>query len=226
MIELLLALEGEPFAGVHIDEDQTTDIVGVGHLAPRFAFHVDRPDLIAAFGLGQPKVLILEVRPDPHSGITRCSRTALVVVIEGVGQADLLVREHPVILWVGSEIPVRRLVMAHQEERLLAVPGRHPVQALVCDDVGHIAGLARRAVRPDEHRVKIISLPGQDRPIVEPRGLVSRPFAQVPLAHHPRLIARITKQFCRGCRIRHQPAPVTRSLPVKGHGAQPGLVAI
>ena len=87
--------------------------------------------------------------------------------------------------------PVRRLVVHHQEERLVPGPLLDELDGEIGDDVGRVAAcirlLARRRV---EHRVPVGALAGQDLPAIEADGIA----AEMPFADHAGVIARLLQQ--------------------------------
>ncbi len=80
---------------------------------------------------------------------------------------------------------MRRLVVAHEEERLLRVALLEPVEGEIGDQVGAVAGVLLAAGGRDEGGIVIDALAGQDVPVVEAGGIGD----QVPLADHGGLIA-------------------------------------
>src|ERR1017187_2414973 len=86
---------------------------------------------------------------------------------------------------------MRRLVMAHEEERLVLWPGFYEVDGEVGDDVSHIALDHVPAIGVNKLRIKIDSLPRQNAPFVES----GRVAPKVPLAEHARVIPRRLEVF-------------------------------
>ena len=88
--------------------------------------------------------------------------------------------------------PVRRLVLTHQEERLLVVaPLFQPLDREVRRDVGDVAVPLHLAVRREELRLVVVALPGQHVPVVE----AGRVGLQVPLADQRGLVAGALQPF-------------------------------
>ena len=86
---------------------------------------------------------------------------------------------------------VRRLVLAHQQERLGGVAVFHPVQRQVGDDVGGVARMGDLPAVVDHRRVVVDPLAGEDVPFVE----TGRITDQVPFADDRRLVAGFLQQF-------------------------------
>ena len=87
--------------------------------------------------------------------------------------------------------PVRRLVVHHQEERLVARPRLEEVERQVGDDVGGVAArVGLLAGRRVEHRIDVGALAGQDLPAIE----AGRIAAEVPLADHAGVVAALLQQ--------------------------------
>ena len=87
--------------------------------------------------------------------------------------------------------PVRRLVVHHQEERLVARTVLDELERQVGDDVGRIAaGVGLLPGRRVEHGIAVRALAGQDLPAIEPDGIA----AEVPLADHPGVVAALLQQ--------------------------------
>src|ERR1035437_5616408 len=112
------------------------------------------------------------------------ARAPFVVVEEVVGLGDVAVSEE--ILVFGGRLPgaVRRLVMAHGEERLLRVALFEPVEREIADQVGAVAGILLAPGAGEERGIVINALAGENVPVVEAGGLAR----QVPLADHRRLV--------------------------------------
>ena len=85
--------------------------------------------------------------------------------------------------------PVRRLVVTHQEERLVRIAGLEPVEALVGDDVGGVARNLDLFAHLDHVGIEILALPRQHRPEIEPARLMRLALAQVPFADQRCLVA-------------------------------------
>ena len=62
---------------------------------------------------------------------------------------------------------VRRLVVAHQQERLLRIAMSLASRACVGDDVGDVAVLLHLLAVADHRRIVVSALAGQDVPVVE-----------------------------------------------------------
>ena len=137
----------------------------------------------------------VHVLPDAHL-LRSGGRTALVVVIEVVGHGEGLVLVQGEILQLGQPVAVDGLVVDEEAERFVLVAlVLHPVDALVGDEVGQIAFLGDGIVlHGDETRVVVVTLAGQDFPIVEAGGQAF----EVPLADDGRLVARLLEQLGHG----------------------------
>ena len=97
--------------------------------------------------------------------------------------------------------PVRRLVVHHQEERLVAWTVLQKVERQFRDDIGRI--LTRIGLLPAcrvEHGIVVDPLARQDLPSIEADGIASK----VPLADHPGVVAALpaaaARPSCASCR--------------------------
>ena len=117
-----------------------------------------------------------------------------VVVAQGRRLGDVPVLELLAVLLVGRPLAVRRLVVGHEEERLVLRPVLEQVDGEVGDDVGDVALDAPPAVLVVEGRIVVDALPGQDVPVVEAR----RVAAQVPLADHGGVVAGLLQHLRHG----------------------------
>lgn len=79
--------------------------------------------------------------------------------------------------------------MNHGEEWPARVPSRNEINRLVRDDVGYVALLDVLAFGVDEDGVEVLTLPRQNRPLVETGRFVRRSFTEMPLPEHCRLIS-------------------------------------
>ena len=114
-------------------------------------------------------------------------------------------------------VPVRRLVLVHQQERLVFVPIlREPVEGQVGDHLGRVALVLDRARRRLDGRVVVGALADQDLPVIE----ADRVTAQVPLADHGRLVAGRLHELGEGLLVPVEDVAVLQ-VPV-GVGVQPG----
>lgn len=93
------------------------------------------------------------------------------------------------VLLIAFPAAVRRLVLTHQKEWLFRISALDPVNALIRDDVGRVAGDASLAVGLDELGVPVLALARDDAPVVEAGGLMGLALAEVPLADHGGLVA-------------------------------------
>ena len=100
----------------------------------------------------------------------------------------------PQVAQRGQPLAMRRLVLAHEQERLRLVSLAQPVEAQVGDDVGRVTVLADGPAVLDHRRMIIDSLPRQNLPIVE----AGRVADQVPLAEESCLVARGLQQLGKG----------------------------
>ena len=99
-----------------------------------------------------------------------------------VGQPFVIARRrHPV--------PMRCLVLHHEQEGLRLVPLPQPVEAHVRDDVRGVALALLLSVGADKIGVPVFTLADQQPPVVGPGGRA----AEMPLADHRRLIARLAQ---------------------------------
>ena len=86
---------------------------------------------------------------------------------------------------------VRRLVLAHQHERLRLVPVLEPLQRDIADDVGHIARHRDLLAHFDHRRVIIDALARENLPKIKARWI----GAEMPLADDRRLVAGLLEQL-------------------------------
>ena len=113
-------------------------------------------------------------------------RARRVVVPQRRRLGDRPALEHPPVPLVGRPLPVRRLVVEHQEEGPVPRALADEVDPEVGDHVGDVApGVGLLAGRGVEHGVVVDALAGQDLPAVEAR----RVAPEVPLADHAGVVA-------------------------------------
>ena len=127
---------------------------------------------------------------------------ALLVLVNRVGSrgviipecrrlGDPLCCEQSAVRAVGLPWAMRRLVVQHEEERLVARAILDELDAPIRDDVGGVpAGVGRLRRRGVEHRIHVDTLPRQDLPAIEAHGIA----AEVPFPDHPRVIATLLEQ--------------------------------
>src|SRR3546814_18712980 len=77
---------------------------------------------------------------------------------------------------------MRRLVVAHEKERAVAIARGEPVQGQVGDEVGGVAAAVAKSVGDDEVRVEVGALVRKHVPDDEARRTVARSIAGRPLA--------------------------------------------
>ena len=122
---------------------------------------------------------------------------------------------------VGFPRPVRRLVMRHQEERLVPRPAANELDGQIRDDVGGIsAGVGLLARGRVEDRILIGALPRQDLPPIEP----DRIAAEMPFADHAGVVAALLEQACHRAPgavepVEHRHAIQVRVLTRENRGA-------
>ena len=97
----------------------------------------------------------------------------------------------PQVAQRGRPLAVRRLVLRHQEERLVLVAGLEPVDREVGDHVGDVTLVLHALAHLDHRRVVVAPLAGQDVPVIEAGGIGH----QVPLAEDRGLVAGGLEQF-------------------------------
>lgn len=189
--QLVARLEGKVLARLAVDEAQLGHIVRHRDLARRdegVRGEFELADLVAAFRLREPEVVVAHVGLDAHLGDGGRLRAVLVVVRKGLGQLDRIAVQ-VAVLRVALPRAVRRLVVAHGEERSGRIPVPDKVDRFVRDDVGGVAHLAVHAALVDEERVEVGSLAGQDVPRIEAGRFVRLALAEVPLADHGGLVS-------------------------------------
>ena len=137
----------------------------------------------------------VHVLPDAHL-LSSSGRTTFVVVVEVVGHRESLVFVQGEVLQLGQPIAMDSLMVDEEAEGLILVAlVLHPVNALVSDKVGQVAFLLDGIVlHGNEARIVIVTLAGQDFPIVE----AGRQAFEVPLADNGRLVARLLEQLGHG----------------------------
>ena len=114
-----------------------------------------------------------------------------VVVIEGFRKREGDLVETPQVLQVRHPAAVRGLVVEEQAERFVGIPMLQPFEGHVRRDVRGIAGADDLFPVPDEYRVVVISLSGEDVPVIESRGIAH----QVPFPDHRRLVSARLQQL-------------------------------
>src|SRR3546814_8541744 len=89
---------------------------------------------------------------------------------------------------------MRRLWVAHEKERAVAIARGEPVQGQVVDEVGGVAAAVAQSVGADEVRVEVGALVRKHAPVVEARRPVARSLAEMPLAEdRGRVAARLER---------------------------------
>ena len=122
---------------------------------------------------------------DRHLLITGGERATAIVVQQrrGLRNVDAFVRHQ--VIGAGHPVPVWRLVLAHEQERLLSVAAvPQPIQRKIGDDVRHVALDLLVTRGCSEIRVVVVPLTRQHLPEVEALRL----GAQVPLPDHRGLV--------------------------------------
>jgi hypothetical protein len=115
---------------------------------------------------------------------------------------------------------VRRLLMQHEEERLVLRARLEEPDPEVGGDVGAVALDGQLAPGDEEDRIQIRALAGQDDPAVEARGV----GAEVPLANHASVVAALLQMLRHVVpraieAIEHRHAVEMRILPGEQRGA-------
>ena len=86
---------------------------------------------------------------------------------------------------------VRRLVVHHQKERLLARPALDELEGEIGDDIRRVAARIRLlSCRRVEHRIPVCALAREDLPAIEPGGIAS----EMPLADHAGVVPALLQQ--------------------------------
>ena len=151
---------------------------------------------------------------DLHLLEARGGGVVQVAIEEGRGLGQVLVLPQFEVTQGRHPGAVRRLVLAHQQERLVAVRVLvEPVDREVGDDVGAVALDLAAALGVDQHGVVVVALPGQHVPVIEALGI----GAQVPLADHRGLVADRLQQLGEGLLVAVELVPVVH---------EPVLVAV
>ena len=156
-----------------------------------------RAALQLRWGQGILQVAPGQVAVNPHRRLRRGGAAGSIVVVERGRLRDVHAVIHVRVLLVRLPLAVRRLLVAHQEERLVLRAVLDEVDGEIRDEVGDVAGVLLAAGRREEDRVVIHALTGQNVPEIEARRLA----AEVPLADHAGVIAG-------GVQIRRQRRPL------------------
>ena len=155
-------------------------------------------------------VVQVHVPIDLHLLIVRGAGPGGVVIEERRRFWNIHVRVEIEVIRTGHPTPMRRLVLAHQEKRLLPVPViLEPVDGSVGHQVSHVSLITYGALGGDEVRVVVVTLSRQDRPVIETRGI----RLQMPLAHERRLVAGLLQELgerSAGSRRTHRRCPSAR----------------
>src|SRR3546814_8903357 len=83
---------------------------------------------------GEAEILVVHVGAHAHPGGSRGARPVLIVVVEALGHRDGLVLEQAGMTGCRREGAMRRLVVAHEKERAVAIARGEPVQGQVGED--------------------------------------------------------------------------------------------
>ena len=156
----------------------------------------------------------VEVSGDAHLLLLERLGSIGIGVEEGLGFGYSHAVEEGQVPRRRSPVSVWRLLLAHENEGPLIAGGRfEPFDGKVGHDVGHIPGaLDQRTVHPDEMRVIIVALAGEDFPVIESPGR----RLQVPFADQCGDITGILEELRKshlatveaGCVIVHEPVQV------------------
>src|SRR3546814_8457159 len=95
---------------------------------------------------GEAEILVVHVGAHAHPGGSRGARPVLIVVVEALGHRDGLVLEQAGMTGCRREGAMRRLVVAHEKERAVAIARGEPVQGQVGDEVGGVAAAVAQSV--------------------------------------------------------------------------------
>ena len=148
---------------------------------------------------------------DGHLLFMRRPTSRGVVVKEGwwLGDCDIFVEVQ--FLWTGAPVPVRRLVMIHEEEGPVGISFVfQKVQDQVSDNVRGVAFMNHPALRSLHRRVVVRSLSEQDLPVIK----TGRIAAQVPFADDRRLVAGLLEQFGH-CLLRPVEKTIIRGISIE-----------
>lgn len=181
-------------ARLAVDQAHGRHVFGIGDLALIPTWHQKLAHLVPAFRLDQPQVAVRQVVGHAHFGHSGRAGSVLVVVGEGVRELDVVLVQ-VLVFRVALPRPVRRFVMAHEEERPCSIPATDPIDGLVRDDVRGVTFFHHPRPHFDHLRVEIVALTRQHRPVVKTGRLMIWPFSQMPLADHGGLIAAVTELF-------------------------------
>ena len=148
-------------------------------------------------------------------------RARRVRVPERHGLRNPLRREAGRVRFARLPRTVRRFVMHHQKERLLARPALDELEGQIGDDIGGVAARVRLlSCRRVEHRIPVCALAREDLPAIEPGGIA----AEMPLADHAGVVPALLQQP-RDCHpravepIEHGHAVQVRVLAGQNRGA-------
>ena len=141
----------------------------------------------------------VEVATDFHH-VFAGGTTALVIVVEGLWQWEIKVREQVVVHGIWTPIPVRCLELVEKHERLALIASfRQPFQTVVFNDLGGVAGRLDHCVLPIDAKLgmEVGALPP---PIDQHFRMVkaSRCGAKVPFANDRSLVAVLLEHFGEG----------------------------
>src|SRR5437660_856945 len=126
------------------------------HLLQFGAIEISRSEYLAL--LLELVVGRLEVAVDAHGRLAGRVGAGGVVVVERLRLGHAHVLPLLAVLLVRLPGAVRRLVVAHEEERLVLRPVLEESQREVGDQIGAVAGVLLAAVRGDEHGIEVNSL--------------------------------------------------------------------
>ena len=138
-----------------------------------------------------------QVPSDGHRLVRGSLGAPGVIVPKRLRLGDLHVVKRVEVSRSGLPVAVRRLVLEHQHERLVALAlVLQPLKPLVGDDVGRVADVFLDYHLPDgigrTHRwIVVRPLPDQHVEVIKP----GRHTLQVPLTDHCRLVAGLAKQL-------------------------------
>ena len=142
-------------------------------------------------GWSNLEIAVGEVIGDPLRVFVNRVAARRVVVPECHRFRDALTGKVRRMFIVGLPRAMRRLVMHHEKERLVAWTVREKPEGAIGYDVGgitaRVALLARRRI---EHRIEVRALPRQNFPPVETHRIAT----QVPFADHPGVVATLLQQ--------------------------------
>ena len=172
-------------------------LVPAGQLLWRHALALRQPSPIRALQstrvLGRHNQVVVQehVVGDAHLLHLRHRTASLVIIKQGRRLRDLHIVEQREIFGRRLPVAMRRLVLAHQQERAIFVALVQPLDRQLGGQIGCMAFDPHAAILGAEVRVVVVALTGKNHPLVE----ALRIGRQVPFANQGRLVADLLQQL-------------------------------